>query len=148
LVSQENFLKEYKPLRKDNVPQVKIPTDGKYPLVTPPIPPSVSIEGDMLGNISSLKIVDHDIMDEKKFPQLSREIYLFAKSVLETREIFLKTDMSATRFENSWILYLLEIPHFGRSLEINARVKLLLSFIHGGTLWLAPLISIDTELIV
>jgi hypothetical protein len=41
----------------------------------------------------------------------------------------------------------MEISHFGHSLEINARVKLLLSCVHGGTLWLVPLVSIDTELI-
>jgi hypothetical protein len=55
--------------------------------------------------------------------------------------------MWETRLEKSGILNLLEVPHFGRSLEINACVKLLLSCIHGGTLWLDPPVSIDTALI-
>jgi hypothetical protein len=42
---------------------------------------------------------------------------------------------------------LLEIPHFGRILEINACVKILLSCIHGGTLWIDPQVSINTQLI-
>jgi len=42
---------------------------------------------------------------------------------------------------------LFEIPHFGQSLEINARFKLLLSCLHGGALWLDPQVSIDTQLI-
>jgi hypothetical protein len=62
--SQENFHRDYIPLRKDNVPQFKVPKDKKYPLATPTIPPSVSIEEDMIGNISTLKFVDHDIIDE------------------------------------------------------------------------------------
>jgi hypothetical protein len=53
-----------------------------------------------------------------------------------------------TRLKNLGIMNLLEIPHFGCSLEINSYVKLLLSYIHGGTLWLDPPISIDIALIV
>jgi hypothetical protein len=63
------------------VPQVKVTKDGKYPLSTPTVPPGVSIEGDMLGNVATLKFVDHDIIDEMKFPDLARENYLCAKRV-------------------------------------------------------------------
>jgi hypothetical protein len=45
------------------------------------------------------------------------------------------------------ILNLLEIPHFGRSKEINICVKLLLSFLHKGFLWLDKVVFIDTQLI-
>jgi hypothetical protein len=55
--------------------------------------------------------------------------------------------MWETGLEKSGILNLLEVPHFGHSLEINACVKLLLSCVHGGTLWLDPPVSIDTALI-
>jgi hypothetical protein len=72
LASQESFHRDYIPPRKDNVPQVKVPTDGKYPLETSPVPPGVSIEGDMLGKVVSLKFVDHDITDEQKFPELGQ----------------------------------------------------------------------------
>jgi hypothetical protein len=41
---------------------------------------------------------------------------------------------------------LLEILHFGRSVEINACVKMLLSFILGRCLWMDKFVSIDTEL--
>jgi hypothetical protein len=50
--------------------------------------------------------------------------------------------------EKSGILNLLKIPHFGHSLEINVCVKLLLKYIHGGTLLLDPWVSIDTKLIL
>jgi hypothetical protein len=51
------------------------------------------------------------------------------------------------RLEKSGILNLLQILHFGRSNEINTCVKMLLSCIHGGYLWLDRPMSIDTELI-
>jgi hypothetical protein len=60
----ENFHRDYIPPQKDTTPQVKVPTNGKYPLATLEIPPSVSIEGDMLGNIVSMKFVDHHIKYE------------------------------------------------------------------------------------
>ena len=43
---------------------------------------------------------------------------------------------------------LLEIPHFGRGKDVNARVKQLLALVHGGILWMDRPISIDVELIV
>jgi hypothetical protein len=39
------------------------------------------------------------------------------------------------------------IPHFGQSNDVNACVKLLLTYVHGGYLWLDMPISIDTYLI-
>lgn len=92
----------------------------------------------MLGKIAALKFVDHNITDEQKFPELAKEKYLCAKSVPGIGAILLEMQMSATRLEKSGILNLLEVPQFGRSLEINACVKLLLSCVHGGTLWLDP----------
>jgi hypothetical protein len=49
--------------------------------------------------------------------------------------------------EKIGILNLLDILNFGRSTKINICVKLLLSCVHGGFLWLYRLVSIDTELI-
>jgi hypothetical protein len=46
------------------------------------------------------------------------------------------------------ILNLFDIPHFGRSSEINTCINMLLSCVHGGYLWLDKLVLIDTELIV
>jgi hypothetical protein len=132
----------------DNAPPIKVPANGKYPLETSPVPPGVSIEGDMLDKVVSLKFMDHDITDEQKFPELAREKYLCTKSIPGTRAIVLETQVWETRLEKLGILNLMEIPHFRHSLEINACVKLLLSCIHGGTLWLDPPVSIDTALIV
>jgi hypothetical protein len=63
----------------------------------------------------------------RSFLELEREKYLCTKSVSGIGAILVETQMWETRLENSGILNLMEIPHFGRSLEINACVKLLLS---------------------
>ena len=42
---------------------------------------------------------------------------------------------------------LLQIPHFERSNEINAVVKVLLSYMHGGHLWLDHRVNITIDLI-
>jgi len=54
---------------------------GKYPLLVPPVPSRMSREGDMLGNTTILKFLDHDIIDEQPFPELAREKYSCAESV-------------------------------------------------------------------
>ena len=45
------------------------------------------------------------------------------------------------------ILIFLDIPHFGRSLEVNACVKKLITIVHGGNLWLDVKVEITTQLI-
>jgi len=59
---------DYIPPRKANAPHIRVPTYGKYPLATSPIPLGVSIEGDMLGKVVGLNFMVHDIYDEKRFP--------------------------------------------------------------------------------
>jgi hypothetical protein len=46
----------YTTKKRHIAPQVRVPTDGKYPLVTPKIPPGVIVEGDMLGKIVCLEV--------------------------------------------------------------------------------------------
>ena len=47
----------------------------------------------------------------------------------------------------SRLLNLLQIPHFRRSNEINVVVKVLLSCVHGGHLWLDHKVNITIDLI-
>lgn len=47
----------------------------------------------------------------------------------------------------SGLLNLLKIPHFGQSNEINAVVKVLLSCVHRGHLWLDRKVDITIDLI-
>jgi hypothetical protein len=79
---------------------------------------------------------------------MTMETYLCTRSVTSAGEILLEMQEWETRLNKEGILNLLEIPHFRHSLEINACVKVVLSCIHGWTLWLDPPMSIDIELIV
>ena len=49
--------------------------------------------------------------------------------------------------ERSGLLNLLRIPHFGRGVEVNAMVHVLLSFVHGGYLWLGNKVDLNVDLI-
>jgi hypothetical protein len=114
----------------------------------PLIPEGVIVEGDMLGLIPTLKYVDHDITDEKKFPELVPNKFLKKYISSETQMIVIEPQIWATGLQKEGILNLFDIPHFGRSQEINACVKMLLSCVHGGYMWLDRPVSIDTDLIM
>jgi hypothetical protein len=124
-------MKDYIPPRKSSTNLVNLQKEEKYDLVEPEIPPGVIVEGDMLGAIPSLKFTDHDLSDEKKFPDLAPRKYL--KTFIDPETSFIRVEPKtwATGLEKSGILNLLQIPHFGRSVEINACVKMLLRCIHG-----------------
>jgi hypothetical protein len=53
----------------------------------------------------------------------------------------------ARGLERADILNFFDIPHFDRIQEVNARVKILLTCVHGNYLWLDRPISIDVDLI-
>ena len=53
----------------------------------------------------------------------------------------------AKHLARSGLLNLLEIPHFGRGVEVNSVVRMLLSCIHGGYLWLSNRVDIGVDLI-
>ena len=48
--------------------------------------------------------------------------------------------------EHSGLLNLLRIPHFGRGTEVNAMVRILLSCVHGGYLWLGNRVDLNINL--
>jgi hypothetical protein len=101
----------------------------------------------MLGAIPNLKFVDHDLLDENKFPELALRKYLKTFIFLETSFIRVEPKPWVAGLVKLGIMNLLNISHFGRSVEINAFVKMLLSCIHGLFLWLDKLVSIEIELI-
>jgi hypothetical protein len=60
---QPRIFRDYIPPRKDIAPQVTLPKNDKYPLVTPEIPHGGIIEGDLMGKVVALNFLDHDIKD-------------------------------------------------------------------------------------
>jgi hypothetical protein len=108
----------------------------------------VIVEEDMLDFIPSLKYVDHDVTHEKKFPELASGKYLKRYISAETKIVVIEPEIWETGLHKPSILNLFDIPHFVRSADINACVKMLLSCVHGCFLWLDRPISIDTYSIV
>jgi hypothetical protein len=66
-----NFPRAYVLPRKLTTKQVILQKQVKYDMVTPVIPLGVTIEGDMLGEIESMRYSNHDLGDFKKFPWLA-----------------------------------------------------------------------------
>jgi hypothetical protein len=77
---QQEFHRDYLPPREDDAPQINLPANAKYPVSVAPVPAGVSSDEDMLGKISNLKFMDHDIMDTQKFPELARDQYLCTRT--------------------------------------------------------------------
>jgi hypothetical protein len=75
----------------------------------------MSSDEELLGKISNLKYMDHDITDAQKFPELERDQYLCTTTVQETGEIVLEPQEWASGLDRVGILNVLDIPHFRRS---------------------------------
>jgi hypothetical protein len=118
-----------------------------YELVMPNILYGVIMDKDMLGRVSQLKYVDHDITDMTNFPEIAPHHYLELRLDPTMNQSILVPKVWARGLESERILKLLDIPHFGRRNEVNACVKFLLTYVHGGYLYLDRPISIDTDLI-
>jgi len=106
------------------------------------------MEGDMLGMIPALKYVDHDITKEKMFPELVPNKFLKKYISSETHMIATEPHVWTMGLQKEGIMNHFDIPHFGKSQEINVCVKMFLSCVHGGYMWYDWTISIDTNLIV
>jgi hypothetical protein len=79
------------------------------------------------------KISPHHYLELRKYPTMNQSIPI--------------SKVWAIGLEREGILNLFDIPHFGRSNEVNACIELLLTCMHGSYLWLDMTISIDIDLI-
>jgi hypothetical protein len=95
-----------------------------------------------------LNYVNHDITYYKKFLELLPNNFLINSISSETHMIVIKPQMLPRGLQKVAFINLFNIPHFGWILDINACVKMLLPFVHGGYIWLDRLVSIDIDLIV
>jgi hypothetical protein len=77
---------------------VHLQKEAKYPLVEPEIPLGVIVEEDMLGAVLSLKFTDHDLSDEKKFPELSPNKYL--RTFIDPETSFIRVEPKT--WETDW----------------------------------------------
>lgn len=85
--------------------------------------------------------MDHDLTDAKKFLRFQPDYYLQVVNDVITPVLWDEPIYHAT------ILNVERIPHFGRSPKVNFVVRLLLTRMHGGYMWMDSKISLDPHLI-
>ena len=107
----------------------------------------VEEEGSLLGHVNDLKYQDYNLLDHVKFPQFQVEQYMMMTMNPATKVEALAPQAWIALLQPSGLLNLLQIPHFSRNNEINAVMKVLLSCVHGGHLWLECRVNITIDLI-
>jgi hypothetical protein len=85
-----------------------------------------------LGHIGKLKYSDHDVVDEDKFLELAKRVYMDMVGMDPFGEPINQPLQWETRMEKTRILGMVYLPHFGKGQYTTACVKQLLVFMHGG----------------
>ena len=137
----------YFPPRVDGGPEIVLPKDFKYQLILPPLDKRVREEGNLWQNMHAVKFADYNLGDSKQYPHFRRDNYLTIERNPRTQRDEFVPMAHVQHLVKPGLLNLLEIPHFGRGPEVNAVVRMLLSCVHGGYLWLSNRIDINVDLI-
>jgi hypothetical protein len=137
-------LPDYIPPLVDAVICDSVLRDFDYTLITVYLLKGISVVGPQLGQIITLKISNFKLGDRKSYGMLAPHKYLTNTMGKKPKTFPQPWTMDIAR---STILNVMKIPHFDRHQEVNAYVKLLLSCLHGGYLWLDRHINVDPMLI-
>jgi len=85
----------------------------------------------MLGFVNKINYDDHDVVYMGNFPEFVQKVYMESKGEGPAGDPILEPKQWIGGLYNTWIMNLLEIPHFGREKDLNACVKQLLEWVHG-----------------
>jgi hypothetical protein len=116
-------------------------------IVLPHTPEGIQVDSQLLGHVEKLKSSDHDVADERKYPELAPQVFSETIVVNTLGGTITKPRRWAVRLDRTRILGLLKIPHFGRDQYATTCIKQLLVVTHGGDVWLNKLVPITIELI-
>jgi hypothetical protein len=139
-----SILLDYIPPLASAVSHDSVPRDFEYTLINAYLPKGIHIVGPHLGLILALKISDFNLDDRNNYVMLAPHRYLMKMTGKKPKivpQLWIKEIVRST------ILNVMKIPHFSRHQEVNTCVKLLLSCLHGGYLWLDRRITVDVVLI-
>ena len=95
---------------------------------------------DMVPNLKKMGFVNHDL---RKFPKLTMERYLTYVREKKDGPIHIVPMEWERGLDKYGILLLMYMPHFGCTTKVNAYVKQLLLYFHGGCMWININISVD-----
>ena len=100
-----------------------------------------------MGHVEKLNFFDHDVADERKYPELAPQVFMETIDMNPLRGTITKPRKWADGLDRTKILGWLKIPHFGIYQYATTCIKKLLEFMHGGDVWLDKPIPITIELI-
>jgi hypothetical protein len=116
-------------------------------IMLPHIPEGVKVEAHLLGHIGKLKYSNHDVSNDTKYPELAPRDFMQNIVVNQLGETINQLHQWAVRLNQTYILGLLKLPHFGRGQYATTCVKQLLAITHGGDIWLDRPVPITVDLI-
>ena len=142
-----SFLPAYMCPPHHEAPKIQLSSKATYPMPLPPMSEDVEEEGSLLGHVNDLKYQDYNLLGQFKFPYFQVDHYMMMTVNPTTKVEAPALQAWIASLQPSRLLNLLQIAHFGRSNEINAVVKVLLSCVHGGHLWLDRSVDVTIDLI-
>jgi hypothetical protein len=116
-------------------------------LILPRILDGVRVESGLLGHVEKLKYSDYNVADTEKFLEFAKRVYIQTVGVNAVGEPIDQPLQWTTGLEKTWILGLLDLPHFDRGQYINSCIKQLMEVTHDRDIWLDKLVLIDVEII-
>lgn len=133
--------------RAVGAPDIQLAKHSKYPIPLSSMSKDVIEEGALLGHIPNLKYQDYNLLDPEKFPQFQANRYMCRRTDPVTNVETLALQEWIEKLALSGLLNLLHILHFTRNPELNVGVKVLLSCVHNGYLWLDLKIDVNMDII-
>lgn len=104
-------LLEYVDPRGESPKPIRPHPPSDYAISEPGPPREVQIKGNLLGRIEELTYCDHGLTDAKKFPRFQLDKYLINQHDGEVHVLV----AWAVPIQQSTILNMMQMPHFGRS---------------------------------
>jgi hypothetical protein len=96
--------------KKDRIQIPRSPREKPTSEIVPPrIPDGVQVGLELLGHIRKLKYLDHDIVDENKFLELAKRVYMETVGTSRFGELFDQPLQWATRLQRTIILGLVDL---------------------------------------
>ena len=134
------------PLRHE-APKIQLSTKAKYLVPLSLMSEDVEEKGSLLGYVNDLKYQDYNLLDHIKFPQFQVDWYMSmtVNSTMKVEALTLQDWIAS--LQSLGLLNLLQILHFRHNNEINTVVKITLSYVHDGHLWLDRRVDIMINLI-
>jgi hypothetical protein len=139
-----SILPAYLPPLSDAINRDSVPQDFEYELVTAYLPKGIRAVHANQNNIAALKFSDFNLGDRKVYNMLAPCKYLTRTKGKNSKIVPQQWTMNLAQCT---LLNVMKIPHFRRHQEVNVCVKLLMSYYHGGYLWLNHHITVDPNLI-